>query len=154
MGQGSWHPENDARPWVRFCLTAHHRQAGTLLRRIEVTERLWVACMELVEQYDLPERSINAIMDAAQGLRIRRPGYIAVVRLAGGDEIPPLTATRDLKALVDAGILVPSGERRARMYVGSDRIRGIWQGVTASRRPRAEEDPFDLAPDQLRFDAT
>jgi len=32
VGQGSWNPENDARPWVRFCLTAHYRQARTHLR--------------------------------------------------------------------------------------------------------------------------
>src|SRR5215218_722030 len=33
VGQGSWHPENDARPWLRFTLTAHLRQARTLLAR-------------------------------------------------------------------------------------------------------------------------
>lgn len=154
VGQGSWNPENDARPWIRFCLTAHHRQATTLLRRIEATEHLWVACMDLVERNHLPERAVNALMDAAQGLRIRRAGYIATVRLADGAEIAPLTATRDLKELVDAGLLVATGERRARVYTGSDRIRGIWEGVRASRPRRAEEDPFDLSPDQLRFDAT
>ena len=35
VGQGSWHPENDARPWIRFCLTAHYHQAKTIIRRIE-----------------------------------------------------------------------------------------------------------------------
>lgn len=33
VGAGSWNPGNDARPWVRFCLTAHYRQARTLLGR-------------------------------------------------------------------------------------------------------------------------
>lgn len=154
VGQGSWHPENDARPWVRFCLTAHYRQARTLLRRVEATEHLWLACMDLVEKNDLPERALNALMDAAQGLRIRRAGYIATVRLADGEEIAPLTATRDLKELVDAGLLVPSGERRARVYAGSERMRGIWQGIRASRPPRAEEDPFELSPTQLQLDTT
>jgi len=32
VGRGSWHPENDARPWIRFNLTAHLRQARTMLR--------------------------------------------------------------------------------------------------------------------------
>ena len=154
VGQGAWHPENDARPWVRFCLTAHYRQARTLLRRIEATDHLWVACMELVERNDLPERAVNALMDAAQGLRIRRAGYIATVKLADAKEIAPLTATRDLKELVDSGLLIPSGERRARVYVGSEGIRGIWQGIRASRPPRPEEDPFELSPEQLRLDAT
>lgn len=154
VGQGSWHPENDARPWVRFCLTAHYRQAKTLLRRVETTEHLWLACTDLVEENDLPERALNALMDAAQGLRIRRAGYIATVRLADGEEIAPLTATRDLKELVDAGLLVPSGERRARVYVGSERMRGIWEGIRASRPPRAEEDPFELSSAQLQLDTT
>lgn len=151
VGQGSWHPENDARPWVRFCLTAHYRQARTLLRRIEATERLWIACMELVEQHHLPERSLGAMMDAAQGLRIRRAGYIASVSLTEGEEIAPLTATRDLKELVDSGLFIPSGERRARIYVGSERLRGIWQGIRAARSPRPDEDPFELTPEQLQL---
>lgn len=154
VGQGTWHPENDARPWVRFCLIAHYRQARTLLRRIEATEHLWAACMELVERYDLPERTLAALLDAAQGLRLRRAGYIAAVKLTEGEEIAPLTATRDLKELVDAGLLVPSGERRARVYVGSERLRGIWQGVRAARSPRPEEDPFESPPDQLEFESS
>lgn len=26
VGAGSWHPERDARPWIRFCLRAHYIQ--------------------------------------------------------------------------------------------------------------------------------
>lgn len=144
VGQGAWHPENDARPWVRFCLTAHYRQAKTLLRRIEATEHLWRACSELIERHDLPERAITALLDAAQGFRIRRSGYVSSVHLTEGEKIAPLTATRDLKELVDAGLLVPRGERRARFYVGSDGLRGIWQGVRAARPPRPDEDPFEI----------
>jgi Fic family protein len=32
VGGGTWAPERDAHPWVRFCLTAHYRQAKALLR--------------------------------------------------------------------------------------------------------------------------
>jgi len=28
VGGGSWQPERDTRPWIRFILTAHLRQAG------------------------------------------------------------------------------------------------------------------------------
>lgn len=31
-GGGAWHPERDTRPWIRFTLTAHLRQATTLQR--------------------------------------------------------------------------------------------------------------------------
>ena len=33
VGGGAWQPQRDARLWVRFALTAHYRQARTLLRR-------------------------------------------------------------------------------------------------------------------------
>src|SRR6266404_8212982 len=41
VGQGSWHPEQDPLKWVQFCLTAHYRQAETLLRRSQEAGRLW-----------------------------------------------------------------------------------------------------------------
>ena len=33
VGGRTWQPESDTRPWIRFVLTAHHRQATTTLRR-------------------------------------------------------------------------------------------------------------------------
>ena len=39
VGRGRWNPRNDARPWIRFCLTAHYRQAKTIVRRIEETRK-------------------------------------------------------------------------------------------------------------------
>jgi hypothetical protein len=41
VGKGSYHPENDATPWIRFTLTAHYRQAATLVRRSRMLQRLW-----------------------------------------------------------------------------------------------------------------
>lgn len=43
VGGGSWRPERAARPWVRYMLTAHLRQARTMLRRINESERVWSA---------------------------------------------------------------------------------------------------------------
>ena len=40
VGRGTWQPENDSRPWVRFTLVAHLRQARTMLRRVRESERL------------------------------------------------------------------------------------------------------------------
>ena len=37
VGQGSWHPENDASQWVQFNLAAHYMQAQTILARVERT---------------------------------------------------------------------------------------------------------------------
>src|SRR5580704_10004217 len=47
VGQGQWHPENDARPWLRYCLRAHYHQARTQLRRVQETERLYEACTNI-----------------------------------------------------------------------------------------------------------
>jgi Fic family protein len=49
VGGGTWQPERDSRPWVRFILTAHLRQARTTLRRIKESERLWLELERLAE---------------------------------------------------------------------------------------------------------
>ena len=48
VGRGRWQPEGDARPWVRFMLTAHFRQAQPLLRRVKESEALWGFVEELI----------------------------------------------------------------------------------------------------------
>ncbi len=114
VGRGAWNPEHDARPWLRFCLTAHYRQARTHLRRVQEVEELWVACVELAERNRLPERAAAGLMDAAYGLRVRNSRYRASIEFFLAEEISELTASRDLKAMVDAGLLAPVGERRGR----------------------------------------
>src|SRR5580698_10377121 len=41
VGRGSWTPQSDPLPWVRFCVRAHYFQARTQLRRVQETERLY-----------------------------------------------------------------------------------------------------------------
>lgn len=79
VGQGSWHPENSARPWIRFMLTAHYRQAWTLGRRVHETESLYDGIDQLVAHHGLPTRSVGALADAARGRRIRRSIYMNLV---------------------------------------------------------------------------
>ncbi len=150
-GQGAWNPQLDARPWVRFCLTAHYRQAMTHLRRIEETERLWSSCEALAEQHRLPERVSAGLYDAAFGLRLRNATYRKLVLETMGEEISELTATRDLKALVDAALLDPVGERRGRRYVGTPRVRQLRLEARAGRSPRTTADPFDLVRHELQL---
>ncbi|WP_433795613.1 hypothetical protein [Actinoplanes sp. CA-252034] len=38
---GSFQPERDTRPWLKFAFAAHHRQAQRVQRRYEWTVRLW-----------------------------------------------------------------------------------------------------------------
>jgi Fic family protein len=153
VGHGAWHPNNDARQWVRFCLRAHYLQATTVLQRREETERLWLACLDLVEEHRLAERCTAALMEAAYGFRIRRKSYRTAVDASFGEEIPDVTASRDLKAMVDRGLLHAIGERRSRHYLASDQISNIRKEIRGRRPPRDGRDPFLIARDkrQLRL---
>lgn len=151
VGQGAWNPQHSALPWVRFCLTAHYRQARTHLRRIEETEQLWVGCSELAERHALPERSVGALLDAAMGLRLRNGSYRDLSLRGAGEEISELTASRDLRALVSAGLFAPVGANRGRYYLASAELTALRERARATRPPRAEFDPFALARQNLQL---
>lgn len=138
VGAGSWHPERDVRPWIRFCLTAHFRQASTLARRARVLHRLWDSLEFEAGRRGLPERTIAVLGEAALGLKARNAIYR---KMAGVSEI---VASRDLKLLVDAGLLVPEGEKRGRVYLASDELRRMGQAASAGEQKRIP-DPFDDA---------
>jgi Fic family protein len=144
VGKGSWHPQHDGRPWVRFCLRAHFLQATTLLRRRQEIESLWTACYELAERNDLPERCTAALMDAAYGFRLRRKSYRNAVAVAYGEDISEITASRDLKALVETKLLEPFGERRSRFYLAMPELVELRENIRAGRPPREERDPFTI----------
>jgi Fic family protein len=141
VGGGSWQPERDARPWIRFILTAHLRQAQTLQHRVKASERIWISLEALVNARRLPERSMPALFDAASGYRLRRATYAAALS-ANDDEVSDQTATRDLKALVDAGLLTPEGDKRGRVYTAAGPLKEIREQARASRQPRSPTDPF------------
>ena len=130
VGQGRWSPENDARPWLHFCLTAHYRQAGTLLRRSKEMQRIWDELEEEVKRRRLPERVQFVLSDATLGYKVRNATYRSVA------EISETLASRDLKLLVDEGLLLPSGEKRGRSYVGSPILKSIRERTREPRKPR------------------
>jgi Fic family protein len=140
VGGGTWQPSRDARPWIRFMLTAHLRQAQTLQRRVRESERLWSELERVRERLSMPERIISPMFDAAYGLRIRNATYRA--SLSEDEAITEQTAGRDLKALVDAGLLVAKGERRGRYYVSGIDLAAFRTQIFDSRGPEASSDPF------------
>ncbi len=144
VGQGSWHTENDPRPWIRFCLKAHYIQARTQLQRIQEYEQLWVASSRLAEQHRLPDRVIGALAEAALGIRVRSATYRANVQTTWGEEVSELTASRDLKAIVTSGLFLPVGNTRARYYLASDRLTAAWDEIKSRRPARDDVDPFAL----------
>jgi Fic family protein len=148
VGQGSWHPSNDARPWIRFCLNAHYQQAQTLIWRMREAESLWERCEAIAASRRLPERVIGPLCDAARGLRLRNSSY----RTAGGEsfgaEIDVQTASRDLRTLVAAGLLITRGETRGRYYWGAPDLRREFQEIRADRPKRTTTDLFQPAAGQ------
>lgn len=134
VGAGSWHPERDARPWVRFCLNAHLEQAFTVSRRAKEIEKLWNELEVEVKRRKLDERMIPVLYDAAIGIRVRSARYRLIA------EVSSQVAGRDLRTLVSEGLLEPKGEKRGRAYVASGTLLGIYK---RTREPRVlYEDPF------------
>jgi Fic family protein len=134
VGGGSWHPERDTRSWVRFNLVAHHMQAQTVLRRVKDTERTWTELERLVARTSIPDRTLYALYPASYGLRVRRQLY------EKDADVELSTANRDLRQLVDLGLLEAVGETRARSYVATAKLREI-RSNAARLRPQLR-DPY------------
>lgn len=135
VGQGAWHPEHDALPWVRFCLTAHYQQAATLMKRNAEVSRVWTEVERVRTALGLPDRCDGPLMDAAFGYKVRNLRY----REDAG--ISDVVASRDLKRLTEAGLLDAVGEKRGRYYTAAAPLLAI----TARGRDRTRAaNPYDL----------
>ncbi len=137
VGGGSWQPDRDARPWIRFVLTAHLRQGRIELRRVREAERLWDELERIANELSLPERSLNALAMAANGLRVRNSTYRAI-----SEELSDEAASRDLRRLVDVKLLAPHGEKRGRVYLAAPRLSAVRDRIIAARDPSEIADPF------------
>ncbi len=122
-GQGSWNPGRDTRPWIRFNLTAHYKQAATSLCRMRMIAKLSDEVERVVKEKGLPDRSYVAMVDAAMGYRIRSVHY------RNAADVSAVVASRDLRALVDAGLLESVGEKRGRIYSASVELRMIYKKI-------------------------
>jgi Fic family protein len=144
-GEGSWRPRNSTRAWIQFNLTAHYRQVTTLVMRTRAIDLLWQELEQLIVARSLPSRLIFAISDAAVGYRVRNSSYRNLA------ELSDILASRDLKAAVEAGLLIPAGERRGRTYVGSPQIRAIFDKLS-SEHIRSVPNPFVKETEKLPFE--
>lgn len=135
-GRGSWQPKNSTKAWIQFNLTAHFRQAVTLYHRTIAMAHLWEDVSRISAQQGFPDRLLFALCDAAIGYRVRNASYRKLA------EVSDILASRDLKNAVDAGLLIPSGERRGRIYVGSPQLRGVFDKIKSEHLKRVP-DPFE-----------
>jgi Fic family protein len=113
---GSYQPDRDAGPWVKFCITAHIDQANTRLRQIDAAARRWHLLELLVDERNWPERLVIALEQALfEGTDRSRYSSEAGVSAA--------TATNDLRRLADAGWLTQHGRGRGTRYNASATLR-------------------------------
>src|SRR6266851_711244 len=141
VGQGHWNPDNDARPWLRFCLVAHFQQAATLIKRNEEIGRVWDEVESLTKSTGLPERMQTALVDAAFGYRVRNNKH------RQDHDLSEVVASRDLKRLCDMGFLTPVGEKRGRFYLAADPIKALRQ---KSRDTSRAADPYLILQEKAR----
>ena len=137
-----WSPERTARPWIQFCLTAHFHQARTVLRRVLEFEMLWDVCSQLAQRRGIPERAVDTLCDAARGWTLRRSLYLMRTETVDGRPISDGMASRDLQAMVEAGLLTPIGDKRGRRYQSSKELADVWSQIRSARPTRDEADPY------------
>ncbi|MBB5934308.1 Fic family protein [Streptomyces zagrosensis] len=129
VGGPQWNPQRDTRPWIRFCLGAHHRQAQQAQRRTDLLSRAWIRLGEAAEELGLDERVVHALLPAFWGSRVRRTVYQQDAGLSDQQ------ALRDIRELVRLGWLVPHGRARARHYASGPRMVAVNDEVRQSVEP-------------------
>lgn len=134
VDEGVWQPERDARPWVRFCLTAHLWQARVLMRRTREYDRLWDALELEVRRRELPEHAISALAQAAIGGGLTAALYESTAIVAGEE------ADDALEHLVKADLLVATSTEGGRIYLAADSVKAIYARTREPVVP--EQDPF------------
>jgi hypothetical protein len=98
-----------------------------------MTQRVWNEVEQLLKNRGINERALPTLVDAAFGYKIRRSHYMLSA------EVSEQVASRDLKLLVDHGLLSAEGETRGRAYDGSPLLREIYGKIY---EPRTEVNPF------------
>jgi Fic family protein len=135
-GHGAWQPREDANLWISFNIRAHHMQAQTVAQRVREASATWSELDSLIAEHSLPERSIDAMFEAVLGYRVRRASYLK--RTGVEDQ----TATRDLAALANVGVLIPHGKGRGRFYTAGEPLQQIQQSRRARREPLTDPYPW------------
>jgi len=114
VGQGSWNPKRNALSWVKFCLSAHYIQAKSAKRRLEYTTVVGQSVEKILSDRGLPDRAAVSLTNAVLGFRVRNEGYRREA------DVSVVVASRDLRALAEAALLKPYGEKRGRYYEAGD----------------------------------
>lgn len=140
VGGGRWSPSRDATEWVEFVLTAHYRQARTAQRRLWMLDRVAEKVDEFVERGSAPPRATSALELTFSGWRLRNTTYRELADVSAG------TASRELTALVEAGVLQRHGAKKGAWYSPAEAHRH-WVSAVADRA----RDSIDVGADPYRL---
>lgn len=113
---GGYQPQRDATSWVAFCIKAHISQAQQRLAQIEEAAERWSRLETLVAGHGWPDRLVIALEQSLSG-RTDRTRY---GREAG---VSSVTASNDLRRLVDARLLEQEGRGPSTAYGPSSFLR-------------------------------
>lgn len=113
---GSFQPKRDATSWVAFCVEAHIAQARQRLEQIEAAAERWNRLEALAEDRGWPDRLLIALEQALAGSTDRG-------RYGREADVSSVTASNDLRRLVDAGLLARSGRGPSTAYKAGDQLR-------------------------------
>ena len=91
-------------------------------------------------------------MDAAYGRSFGRSTYLHIVDQSHGDSLSDLAASRDLRAMVGADLLVPIGAGRGRKYSASDQLRHLRQEMRRAFPKPPDPNPYANVDLQLSLD--
>lgn len=122
----------DATPWLEFSTTALKLCSDLLVEQTTNWHRMMQNARDRWGATGWPQRYVDAYALAAQSGRITRSDYVDITGVSVA------TASRDLAALVDAGVLTAEGKTRSRVYrpVNPDALEG-WE-------PPKEQLPLSL----------
>ncbi len=109
-------PGRDVKAWISFCVDAHLDQARRRLEQIERAGERWERLERLAEQRGWPDRLVIALEQTLVG-GTDRASYSAEA------DVAPVTASQDLRRLLDAGFVTQRGAGRSVRYDASDALR-------------------------------
>lgn len=109
---GSYQPGRDASGWIAFCLGAHVVQARKRLEQIEAAAARWEQLESIVESRGWPDRLTIALEQSLAGGTDRG-------RYASEAGVSAATASADFRRLLDAGLVLQTGQGRNTRYLAN-----------------------------------
>ncbi|WP_037910817.1 Fic family protein [Actinacidiphila yeochonensis] len=143
VGGPVYSPERDTGPWISFNLRAHHEQAQRVRHRVRRSTDIWLLLDQHAASRGVSERQVAALHEVAVAGRVRRSRY------EKSEGLNSQQATRDMQALVRAGILTAVGQTKGRHYVAGDHF--PQDVLDVAQRRHVIHNPYDSQPPARGF---